>query len=427
MLQAVAAGAYADVALERVLRRRRLNIVDRGLATELAYGAIRQRAWLDAWLNRLGKVPAEKQPPQLRWLLHLGLYQILKMERIPAAAAVNTAVELAKSGKIKRLAPVVNAVLRAARRAQESGETLALPEAAAEQLALNHSLPLWLAESLLQWRSEAGALAVAQACNQVPGIDLRVNRLRTSCDEVQHALATSAVESRLIPGCSDGLQVLGSGGDLRQWPGYQQGHWCVQDRAAQSVAPLLAPQAGERILDACAAPGGKTTHLAELMADRGEVWAVDRSAGRLQRVVDNATRLGIQSVQVLEADATDLLACKPEWHRSFDRILLDAPCSGLGTLARHPDARWRITPVQIEELLLLQRRLLQGLLPLLAEGGRFVYSTCTIHPAENEAQIKALLLQHPELDLAVEEQRWPDPEVGGDGFYTAVLQHHGFA
>ncbi|MFL0792904.1 MAG: methyltransferase domain-containing protein, partial [Prochlorococcus sp.] len=172
---------------------------------------------------------------------------------------------------------------------------------------------------------------------------------------------------------------------------------------------------------------GKATHLAELMTDRGEVWAVDRSAGRLQRVVDNAARLGIQSVHPLEADATALLKLKPEWRRSFDRILLDAPCSGLGTLARHPDARWRITPVQIEELLGLQQSLLEGVLPLLTKGGRLVYGTCTIHPAENEAQIKAFLDRHPELDLVVEEQRWPDPEVGGDGFYAAVLKHHGCA
>ena len=427
VLQAVAAGAYADLALERALRRHRLNSADRGLATEIAYGAIRQRQWLDAWLDRLGKVPSQKQPPQLRWLLHVGLYQLLRMERIPAAAAVNTAVELAKRSKLKRLTPVVNAVLRSARRAQEAAETLPVPEAAAERLALNHSLPLWLTQSLLQWRGEAGAVAVAQACNQVPSIDLRVNRLRSNLHEAQQALGESAVETLPIPGCSDGLQVLKGGGDLRQWPGYQQGYWCVQDRAAQWIAPLLDPQPGERILDACAAPGGKATHLAELMTDRGEVWAVDRSAGRLQRVVDNAARLGIQSVHPLEADATALLKLKPEWRGSFDRILLDAPCSGLGTLARHPDARWRITPVQIEGLLALQQSLLEGVLPLLAQGGRLVYATCTIHPAENEAQIKAFLGRHTELDLVVEEQRWPDPEVGGDGFYAAVLELHGCA
>jgi len=421
ILEAVAAGGYADVAFDRVLRGSTLSVQDRGLVTEVAYGAIRQRRRLDSWLDRLGRVPASKQPPRLRWLLHVGLYQLLCMERIPDAAAVNTTVELAKRHGLKRLAPVVNGVLRAAIRAKQSGEALDLPGDPALRLALQQSLPDWFCRDLQRWCGADQAERVARACNQVPPLDLRVNRLRCTPSALTAALEQHGLRVIPIPGCPDGLQVLEGGGDLRQWPGFEQGHWCVQDRAAQWVAPLLAPEPGDRVLDACAAPGGKATHLAELMQNKGEVWAIDRSAGRLRRVAANAARLGTDCLQAMAADASELLDQKPQWRGYFQRILLDAPCSGLGTLARHPDARWRVSPDTISTLVPLQARLLDAMVPLLAPGGTLVYATCTIHPAENGERIASFLETHPAFVLRHEEQRWPDPE-GGDGFYAAVIQ-----
>ena len=420
VLEAVAAGAYADVALERALRRRPLTALDRGFVTELSYGAIRWRQWLDGWLDRLGKVPARKQPPRLRWLLHIGLYQLLRMERIPASAAVNTTVELAKQGKLARLAPVVNGLLRSALRAREAGEVLALPAEPAAALAQEQSLPLWLSRGLFQWCGPDQAERVARAFNQVPPLDLRVNRLRSTPDRAAALFAERGIATAPIADCRDGLQVLEPSGDLRRWPGFSEGYWCVQDRAAQWVTPLLDPSPGQRVLDACAAPGGKATHLAELMGDEGEIWAVDRSPGRLQRVAANAARLGCSSIQALASDASQLAQERPEWSGRFDRILLDAPCSGLGTLARHPDARWRVTEESVADLLKLQIELLNGLRSLLAPGGRLVYATCTIHPSENTEQIHSWLQAHPDLVLNSEQQRWPDPS-GGDGFYAAVI------
>ena len=420
VLEAVAAGAYADVALERALRRRPLTALDRGFVTELSYGAIRWRQWLDGWLDRLGKVPARKQPPRLRWLLHIGLYQLLRMERIPASAAVNTTVELAKQGKLARLAPVVNGLLRSALRAREAGEVLALPAEPAAALAQEQSLPLWLSRGLFQWCGPDQAERVARAFNQVPPLDLRVNRLRSTPDRAAALFAERGIATAPIADCRDGLQVLEPSGDLRRWPGFSEGYWCVQDRAAQWVTPLLDPSPGQRVLDACAAPGGKATHLAELMGDEGEIWAVDRSPGRLQRVAANAARLGCSSIQALASDASQLAQERPEWSGRFDRILVDAPCSGLGTLARHPDARWRVTEESVADLLKLQIELLNGLRSLLAPGGRLVYATCTIHPSENTEQIHSWLQAHPDLVLNSEQQRWPDPS-GGDGFYAAVI------
>jgi 16S rRNA (cytosine967-C5)-methyltransferase len=439
VLEAVAAGAFADNALERELAKTNLAPLDRGLATELAYGAIRQRLLLDAWIDAHGRLKASRQPPRLRWLLHVGLYQLLFSSRVPASAAVNTSVQLAKEAGFARLAPVVNGLLRAVARAHNphqapGAEThtdaatplnpwqgLALPDAAADSLALRHSLPPWLATQLLQWCRPEEAEAFGRSSNTPPALDLRINRRRSSRAEVLAAFGAAGLTARALDDQEWGLCLAAASGDLRGLPGFKEGHWCVQDRTAQAIAPLLAPQPGERVLDACAAPGGKSTQLAELMDDRGEIWAVDRSESRLKKVVANAERLGMASLQVLAADAADLLEIRPQWRGFFDRILVDAPCSGLGTLARHADARWRIQPDSIAELARQQQRLLERLAPLLRPAGRLVYATCTVHPQENSEVVIAFLAGHPSWRLIHQHQWWPAPQAG-DGFYVAVLE-----
>ncbi len=421
VLQAVAAGAYADAALDRTLRKYSFGKLDRGLVTEIAFGAIRKRYLLDCWIDFLGKIPACRQPPLLRWLLHVGLYQIICMERIPAAAAVNTAVEMAKMSKLKRLAPVVNGLLRSAIRSKGKGIDLPVKEKQEEMLAQCHSLPVWLAEKLLLWQGDRKAEKIAKAFNETPFIDIRVNRLRANLEMVRSELLASGIESFLIKDCPYGLQVPSGAGDLRGWPGYKEGFWSVQDRAAQCISPLLLPKRGERVLDACAAPGGKTTHLAELMEDKGEIWAVDRSHDRMKRLKDNSVRMGINSVKLLVADACDLLKEKPAWRNYFQKILVDAPCSGLGTLARNPDARWRVSLEDLEELIDLQAHLLDSLAPLLSPGGRLVYSTCTINPEENLSQVNQFLSNHSGFTLQYEKQIWPGIDNAGDGFFSAVI------
>ena len=428
VLLAVAAGAYADAALERELAQGSLSPLDRGLVTELAYGAIRQRRLLDAWINAHARMVAERQPPPLRWLLHVGLYQILFSERVPVSAAVSTSVALARRIGLARLAPTVNAILRAVLRRREAlpgplapWDGLSLPADPAERLGLCHSLPPWLATALLAWLPAAGAEAFARAAATPPPLDLRINPARTDRATQQAAFAAAGVTAEPLPDHPLALTLPGRSGDLRALPGYREGHWCVQDRHAQAVVPLLAPRPGERILDACAAPGGKTTQIAECLRGQGELWAVDRSEARLRRVRANAERLGqLEGIGCLAADAGDLELLRPDWIGHFDAILLDAPCSGLGTLARHADARWRVTPALIEELLPVQSRLLEAIAPLLRPGGRVVYATCTVHPQENRGRIDAFLKGHPNWQLEQELQWWPG-EGGGDGFYAARL------
>ncbi|KGG16536.1 MULTISPECIES: 16S rRNA (cytosine(967)-C(5))-methyltransferase [unclassified Prochlorococcus] len=421
ILKAVAKGAFTDVAIAKTFRKYKLSVVDKALATELACGSIRQRQTLDSWIDHLGKVPSHKQPPLLRWLLHLGLYQIFYMDRIPVSAAVNTTVELAKRKGLGRLAPVVNAILRKAVKARNSGDELPLCDGTVARLAQKHSIPKWMAEKLMEWKGEEGAEIIAQAFNQTPTIDLRINGRCSSIHSIQKKFRDVGIESNCIQRCSQGLSISSGIREIREWPGYKEGEWSVQDRSAQWVAPLLEAKPGESVLDACAAPGGKTTHVAELIDDIGEIWAVDSSPKRLKLTIANTTRLGLQSIHFLSADSTNLLNQMPSWKNYFQRILLDAPCSGLGTLARNPDARWRITPSKIEELVLLQVRLFDGIIPLLKSGGRIVYSTCTIHPDENFKQVENIISRYDQLILRDQKQIWPGEVEGGDGFYAAII------
>jgi len=422
VIQAVGGGAFADVALERIFNLYSFKLIDKALITELSYGAIRQRYFLDCWIDSLGKVPAKKQPPLLRWLLHLGLYQILKMNRIPPAAAINTTVELAKTHHLKKLAPVVNGILRSALRRKEKGLLLPKSNNPILELAKNESIPPWLADELIAWKGVQDAYRIAKSFNSISPIDIRVNKLRADIKDVKETFDSCGIQNQLIPNCPYGLEVQAGVGEPKKWPGYEEGKWSVQDRSSQLIAPSLGPLPGEKILDACAAPGGKSTHIAELMNNEGNLWAVDRSCRRSKKIFANSERLGTNCLQILVADSNELLRKHPEWKSFFDRILIDAPCSGLGTLARHPDARWRMNKDNIQQLVLLQSQLLNSLAPLLKNGGKLVYSTCTIHPEENFKQIKKFLKLKSEFLLEYEKQIWPGDVGNGDGFYIAILR-----
>lgn len=239
---------------------------------------------------------------------------------------------------------------------------------------------------------EAGTIALCETFNQSPTIDLRVNRRQVDRETVLQAFAAAGVAALPLDYLPQGIRLTGKVGAIPDLPGYTEAWWTVQDSSTQLVSLLLDPQPGEVIADACAAPGGKTTHIAELMADRGVIWSIDPTASRLKKITQNCQRLGLSSVQTREGDSRS----QPDLVGQVDRVLLDAPCSGLGTLHRRADARWRKTPATVLELSRLQQELLESCASWVKPGGVLVYATCTIHPAENEEVIWPFLQTHPE-------------------------------
>ncbi|MCC5634944.1 16S rRNA (cytosine(967)-C(5))-methyltransferase [Nostoc sp. CHAB 5844] len=396
-LRDVHKGAYADVALDRVLQKVKLPDSDRRLATELVYGSVRRQRTLDVLIDQLATKKSHQQPPELRTILHLGLYQLRYQERIPPSAAVNTTVELVKENGFSGLTGFVNGLLRQyLRLADNSPEPLKLPENPVERLGILHSFPDWIIQV---WLNQIGFAETEQLCewmNQTPKIDLRINPLRTNLEQVETALQSAGILAKRIPHLPQALRLISSTGAMQNLPGFTEGWWVVQDASAQLVSYLLDPQPSEVVIDTCAAPGGKTTHIAELMQDQGKVWACDRTPSRLRKLQENARRLNLQSIEICTGDSRNL----PQFYHAADRVLLDAPCSGLGTLHRHADARWRQTPQSIQELSLLQKQLLSHTSNFVKNGGVMVYATCTLHPVENEDVISGFLAENIEWQIA---------------------------
>ena len=404
---------YTDLALDRILRQNNLEDRDRSLVPQIVYGVIRQERSLDTLIDLLGKKKAQKQPPKLRRIFHIGLYQLRYLSQIPASAAVNTTVELATFNGLSGLRGVVNGLLRNYLRQVSERDLLQLPPHLSPEtaptavtetpispeditkLGVFYSIPDWIVENWLQQLSVSETSQLLNWFNGSSKIDLRVNILQTSVSEVKAALENAGLQVSLIPQLPQALRIESSAGDIRQLPGYDAGWWIVQDSSAQLVTHLLDPQPGETIVDACAAPGGKTTHIAELMGDEGKVWACARSASRLKKVVQNAHRLRLSSINALAEDSRHL----NRFTNQCDRVLLDAPCSGLGTLHKRPDIRWRQTPEKIAQLTILQRELLHHAATWVKPNGVLIYATCTLNVLENEKVIQSFLENHPNWEI----------------------------
>ncbi|MEA5510905.1 16S rRNA (cytosine(967)-C(5))-methyltransferase [Crocosphaera sp. UHCC 0190] len=383
--------AYTDIALDRALKPTNLIPSDRSLCTELVYGIMRRQRTLDTLIDQLGKKSAQQQPPDLRRILHLGLYQLRYLNNIPPSAAVNTSVELAKENQLNRLSGVVNGILRQyIRLSNTQDDPLILPPNPVEKLSIFYSFPDWIIET---WIKQWGEATTAQLCdwfNQPPPIDLRINPLQTTLDKVETLLTQAKLTVTRLPNFPQTLRLTGKIGAIHNLPGFTEGWWTVQDSSAQLVSYLLDPQPGETIIDACAAPGGKTTHIAELMGDQGTIMACDRTPSRLKKVQANAHRLRLQSIKILEGDSRQL----PQFRETADRVLVDAPCSGLGTLHRHPDIRWQQTPEKVQQLASLQQELLTQAATWVKPQGILVYATCTLNAIENEQVIQQFLATH---------------------------------
>lgn len=426
----------ADV-LDRLFRTASLPPRERGLATELACGVVRRMATLDAILKKLVARPLEQVEPPLLTVLRLGVYQVALLDGVPQHASVHETVELTKRLGKMRWSGFVNGVLRGATRVvsnefrtepsargvpvtegrfRQLGEALFADPARdpAHYFADAYSFPLWLGERWLK-RMNAPELFRLGAWFNVPGrVVLRVNQLRSTTESLLQSFRQVTIPVRPIEGF-DAVALEGAS-QIERLPGYEQGWFAVQDLSAMQAARRLAPLPGQRVWDVCAAPGGKTCHLAELMNNTGHILATDIRPERLRLIEENRARLGadIVETQLISEDGSHL----PDG--PFDAILIDVPCSNTGVLGKRPEARWRITAAGITELNHVQERLLNNALDRLAPHGRLVYSTCSIEPEENSQLVARVLARRPNVKLIEEELFLPGHP--SDGGYQALLR-----
>lgn len=402
-------GSFADHLLDAA--RRELDSRDSGFLLELVYGVLRNRARIDWLLDRFSRQPIASTDDWTRNILRLAAYQLLFLDRVPPSAAVNTATELAK--RHGRKPKYVNGLLRTLAR---SRETLPVPadEDPATRLAILHSHPRWL---VARWIDRFGLDRTDETLrrnNQPAPLVLRANALKNTRDELVALLEQQGAAVRATRQSPWGIELLSSAG-ITALPSYKEGRFMVQDEAAQLVSLLLDPRPGETVLDACAAPGGKTTHLAELMHDQGTIIALDSRRDRLPKISENASRLGISIIRPVLGDAAAFR------EGTFDRVLVDAPCSGLGVLRRHPDGRWTKTEATLREKNVIQLHILSNCASLVRPGGTVVYSTCTTEPEENEDVVSHFLANNAvfSVDTAPPcriEQSQP-PLLDSNGFF----------
>ena len=428
ILQRVETGGYADALLGHGLRVGTVPARDHALVTRLVYGTLAWQGYLDHFIAAFSRRPPQDLDPPVRALLRLALFQTCVLTKIPDFAAVNTAVHLAKRYRGGSAVSFVNAVLR---RAAAGWRDVRFPSAHEDpvgDLALRLSHPRWLVE---RWVADYGmdeTAALLQANNEAAPTMLRVNRHKAEPSQLLARLRDSGFAASPTSYSPVGLR-LDATGALEALPGHAEGLFTVQGEASQLVGFLVAPQPGERVLDACAAPGGKTTHLAELMNDQGSIVALDPHPRGVARVRHMAERLGLSTIKACTADATTWTPDDAAAHGGqFDRVLVDAPCSGLGTLRQHPEVKWRRTPADIAGLAALQQRLLQHLAADVRPGGTLVYATCTLSAPENEEVLAAFLQRQPAF--RIEDARGVLPVsahtlVGEDGVLRTLPHRDG--
>ena len=365
----------------------RLTHQDRAFVRELVYGVLRWRKKLDWIISTYSSVPPRKIERALLPVLRMGTYQLLYLDRTPDHAVVDEAVKLAKGIGKGGAAAFVNGLLRGIAEGRKEVAYPDLDEDPVNHISTYYSHPFWMVRRWIASWGVDETIALCKANNQLPPFTVRVNTLKVQREEVIEALRKKAVRSRPTPHSPVGL-IVDNPPPLSTWPPLQEGLFYVQDEASQLVSYLVAPQPTERILDVCAAPGGKTTHLAQLMRDQGEIVALDVSPSKLSILKTNCRRLGITLVKTKAVDATRPL---PFPTASFDKILIDVPCTGLGTLRRNPDAKWRVKETDVQRLQTLQRQILEQTAPLVKPAGMLVYSTCTLTVEENEGVIEPFL------------------------------------
>ncbi|PKM90942.1 MAG: 16S rRNA (cytosine(967)-C(5))-methyltransferase RsmB [Firmicutes bacterium HGW-Firmicutes-12] len=385
-------GAYANIALDEFLRKTKLLALDKAFITEIVYGSVKYQLKLDWIIGQLVKKEAKLETGP-RIILRLALYQIMFMQRVPDSAATNEAVKHAKKLFHKGTVGLINAVLRNYLRTQENIKWPDREKEPLKFLEILYSHPVWMLE---RWIKRYGFTATEEICrfNNAPAdLWIRTNTLKIDPQSLLERLEKEGCiveKSRRVP---EGL-LLRQAPLLTSLPSFQKGLFTVQDESSMLVAHALKPASGHEVLDVCAGPGGKSTHLAQLMDNNGLIIACDIHTHRLKLIENNATRLGINIIKTVLQDATKI---SEEYYNRYSFILVDAPCSGLGVLRRRPDSRWRKRLEDITALATLQLNILENAIKCLKPGGRLIYSTCTIEPEENYEVINKIIKIYPEI------------------------------
>ena len=428
LLQVLKDGAYTNIAINKYLRSHALPDVERRLLTELVYGTIKALGTIDWYLTQCVTRPLAKIEAPILNVLRLGVYQLCYMDKIPSAAAVNEAVKLARLYSHEGSAKFVNGVLRGFLRKKDELEFPSEEEDEAGYLALKLLHPRWLVK---KWLQQFGREATEKLCafNNTPApVCLRVNTLVADREALMHDLRAAGAEVRASLWSKDGI-VCDKLPALNDVFAKLKRDFYIQDESSMLVAEILSPKPGERVVDMCSAPGGKTTHVAQVMGDQGEIFAGDIHEHKIKLIEENANRLGITIIKAQQRDASvfdEFLAGKA------DRVLVDAPCSGLGVLRRRAEARWRKTRADIRPLPKLQLQILENGARYVKEKGLLVYSTCTIEPSENHYVVAAFLEKHPDWEYAgvkhpisgkLLDELQLLPHVDGiDGFFICALR-----
>lgn len=405
-------GGYSNLVLEGLMRKNELTGQERAFCTALFYGVVERRITLDWVLGRYSRQPVEKLSPAVRDILRMAVYQLLYMPSIPERAAVNEAVKETRAMRVSSASGYVNGVLRAFLR---DGKKIALPREPLAALSVQYAVPKALITLWWQGYGEETTRAILEGCQSPAPLFIRVNSQKTTAEALMEKLAEENITAEKTP-VENALRLEGAG-DVTRLAAFREGLFHVQDLSSQRCAAALDVRPGHRVLDVCSAPGGKTFTLAERMEDTGSLLAMDLYPHRLKLVEDGAARLGLRCIQTKANDAQI-------YDKSlgvFDRILCDVVCSGYGVIRRKPEIRYK-DPAEGVALPQTQLAILTTSARYLAPGGRLVYSTCTLNPAENEGVVNAFMREYRELALCGEPVTCLPEQTGGDGFFYAVLE-----
>ena len=416
-----------DILLDHAHKEKKFTYKkDRALLQALVFGVLRHRLRLDWIIRHYSNIPIEKINPIVLNILRIGLFQIIYLDRIPVSASVNTSVDLTKMFAPVWTAKFVNAVLR---NAATSFESVPFPDPekdVIESISVEKSFPRWL---IHRWFERFGKNDTEKLCdtiNSIAPITVRTNALRTTRDKLHKSLESEVGEIWHTPFSADGISFLNPRMMISELTAFKLGWFQVQDEAAQLVTGLLEPCPGETILDACAGLGGKTGHIAQLMKNHGNLVAMDVEKGKISRLAEDMNRQFISIAKTHIHDLNEPLRGKP--YLVYDRIFLDAPCSGIGVLRRNPDAKWRSKPEELEAYGKRQNLFLNHLAPAVKPGGILVYGVCSFEPEETDMVIKTFLLEHPEFIIDTPPQKMIELNpsfFSSEGYFRSFPHKHG--